>query len=91
MRRILWAISIFRATPAAGLRHLAEVQDMILIDCMRVLGGLPKSRILQHDGFHLSPVGHQVVGQAIAQSIAADAKEKQSQGLETGASSQSEE
>jgi hypothetical protein len=66
-----------------ALRDLAEVQDMILIDCMRVLEGLPKPLILQHDGFHLSQVGHHVFGQTIAESIVADAKKKQLQVLKT--------
>jgi hypothetical protein len=56
---------------ASALRNLARAQDMMFIDCISLLRSQPRSRILQYDGFHLSPLGHEVVGQAIAQTIVA--------------------
>jgi hypothetical protein len=50
------------------LRHLARVQDMILVECLDELANLAKSSILQHDGFQ----GHQIVGEAIAQAVILD-------------------
>jgi hypothetical protein len=58
---------------ACGLRDLAKLQDLIVVDCISVLRKLPKSATLQHDGFHLSVIGQEVVSQAIAESIMADA------------------
>ena len=46
--------------------------DMILVDGVSLLAGLPKRMILQHDGFHLSRVGHQMVGEAVGQAIIED-------------------
>jgi hypothetical protein len=59
-------------TYTTALRELAEAQDMILVDCLVPLTDLPKRSILQHDGFHLSRAGHQVVGEAIARAILSD-------------------
>lgn len=56
-----------------ALRDLTKVQAMILVDCLDALVNLPKSSILQHDGFHLSLKGHRIVGEAIAQAIILDA------------------
>jgi lysophospholipase L1-like esterase len=56
----------------SALRDLAKVQDMILIDCVRALQAQSKTSILQHDGFHLSLIGQDVVGRAIAESVVAD-------------------
>ena len=55
-----------------ALQDLSEARDMIFIDCLHVLSRLPKRQVLQNDGFHLSLVGHRVVGRAIARSIVAD-------------------
>jgi hypothetical protein len=60
----------------SALRELAKVQDMILIDCVGALKNLPKASILQHDGFHLSLIGQEMVGRAIAESITADVLSK---------------
>jgi GDSL-like Lipase/Acylhydrolase family len=57
-----------------ALRDLAEAQQMTFVDCVDLLRSQPKSLILQYDGFHLSPRGHELVGQAVAQSIVADFK-----------------
>jgi lysophospholipase L1-like esterase len=50
----------------------SRAEDMIFVDCVRVLANLPKSRILQHDGFHLSQLGQDLIGEAIAKSIMED-------------------
>jgi len=50
----------------------AKAQDLIFIDCVRLLVEFPKSRILQHDGFHLSQLGQNLVGEAIGQAIVDD-------------------
>jgi lysophospholipase L1-like esterase len=57
---------------ANALRELSEGQNVILVDCVQALAKAPKTLVLQHDGFHLSPVGHHLVGLAIAQSIVAN-------------------
>lgn len=43
-----------------------------LVDCIEVLRPYAKCQVLQHDGFHLSQVGHAVVGTAIAKCITSD-------------------
>jgi len=48
------------------------IPTMILIDGVELLRKFPKSQVLMHDGFHLSQVGHQIVGEAIANSIIVD-------------------
>src|SRR5579872_840437 len=56
-----------------ALRELAcKTQDMILVDCVRLLADLPKRRILQHDGFHLSRFGQNIVGEAVGNAIIED-------------------
>jgi hypothetical protein len=56
-----------------ALRELgSRAQDLILVDCMRLLADSSKSRILQHDGFHLSRLGQNLVGEAVGQAIVAD-------------------
>ena len=56
-----------------ALRELgSRAQDLILVDCMRLLADSSKSRILQHDGFHLSRLGQKLVGEAVGQAIVAD-------------------
>jgi lysophospholipase L1-like esterase len=47
----------------------SRVQGMILVNCASLLANFPKPMILQHDGFHLSRVGHNLVGEAIGQAI----------------------
>jgi lysophospholipase L1-like esterase len=54
-----------------ALRELSKGQNIILVDCVQALESVPRRVVLQHDGFHLSPIGHRLVGQAIAQSIVA--------------------
>jgi lysophospholipase L1-like esterase len=60
-----------RAIPYVDASHeLAwRTQDMIFVDCIRLLAEFPKSRVLQHNGFHLSRLGQNIVGEAIARSI----------------------
>jgi hypothetical protein len=48
------------------------IPTMVLIDGVELLRKFPKSQVLMHDGFHLSQVGHQIVGEAIANSIIVD-------------------
>jgi hypothetical protein len=50
----------------------SRAQEMILVDCVSLLADLPKSKVLQHDGFHLSRLGHTLVGEAIGQVIVED-------------------
>jgi lysophospholipase L1-like esterase len=59
-----------------ALRELTEAGDMIFVNCVHALSCLPKRQVLQNDGFHLSLVGHNVVGRAIAQSIVADVSKR---------------
>jgi len=56
-----------------ALRELASrTQNMIFVDCAGLLADFQKSRILQHDGFHLSRLGQSLVGEAIAKAIVED-------------------
>jgi hypothetical protein len=56
-----------------ALRQLhLRAQDMILVDCVSLLSEFPKSRILQHDGFHLSGLGQNLVGEAAGKAIVED-------------------
>jgi hypothetical protein len=48
------------------------MQNMILVDCVGLLVTYPRSLVLMSDGFHLSLVGHSVIGEAIAHAIIAD-------------------
>ena len=63
-----------KAIPYVDALHelVSRAQDMIVVDCVRLLAEFPKSRILQHDGFHLSRLGQNLVGEAIAKSIVED-------------------
>ena len=45
---------------------------MILVNCIRLLAEFPKTVILQHDGFHLSRMAQNLIGEATAQAIVAD-------------------
>ena len=45
---------------------------MIFVDCVRLLADFPKSKILQHDGFHLSRLGQDLVGEATGHAIIGD-------------------
>jgi hypothetical protein len=56
-----------------SLQELASrTPDVILVDCVSLLANFPKCMILQHDGFHLSQVGHDLVGEAVGQAIIED-------------------
>ena len=56
-----------------ALRDLnSSVNRMIFIDCIRLLSKAPKSKVLLNDGFHLSRLGHNLIGEAIGQAIVAD-------------------
>ena len=55
-----------------ALRKLADAIDFIFIDCINILKRQPLRQILEHDGFHLTLLGHELVGQAIAESIVTD-------------------
>ncbi len=50
----------------------SRTQDMIFVDCVSLLANFPKSKILQHDGFHLSRLGQNLVGEAIGKVIVED-------------------
>jgi hypothetical protein len=50
----------------------SRTQDMIFSDCVGLLADFPRSKILQHDGFHLSRLGQDLVGEAAGQSIVED-------------------
>jgi hypothetical protein len=49
---------------------------MIFVNCCRLFGNLPKSKILMHDGFHLSRMAHNLLGETIGQEIVADIRTK---------------
>lgn len=56
-----------------ALRQLnSRKTNMIFVDCFSLLANFPKSKVLQHDGFHLSRLGHKLVGEAIGSAIAED-------------------
>jgi hypothetical protein len=59
-----------------ALHELLRSRDVIFVDCVDLLANFPKSAILQHDGFHLSQAGHNVVGEALAHAIVADARKR---------------
>jgi lysophospholipase L1-like esterase len=64
-------------TYTRALQELAKKQDIISVDCVGELAKVAKRSIkLQHDGFHLSLTGHQIVGEAIAQAIISDSSSK---------------
>jgi hypothetical protein len=48
--------------------------DVILVDCIDLLTKVSKSRILMHDGVHLSGYGQEMIGYAIARSIMGHAR-----------------
>jgi lysophospholipase L1-like esterase len=50
----------------------ALIPAMILIDAVELLRKFPKSQVLMHDGFHLSELGQQILGEGVANSIIAD-------------------
>jgi len=56
-----------------ALHERLRAGDGKLVDCVAALAKFPKSSILQHDGFHLSRLGQNVVAEAIAQAIVTDA------------------
>jgi hypothetical protein len=56
-----------------ALRELSSrTPGMIFVDCFSLLSALPKVRILQHDGFHLSRLGQDMIGEAIGKAIIED-------------------
>jgi lysophospholipase L1-like esterase len=68
-----------RYTAKTALRYVKALeqlnlkkQPMIFVDCFSLLTAFPKTKILQHDGFHLSPLGHRLVGEAIGEAIVED-------------------
>jgi lysophospholipase L1-like esterase len=58
----------------SALQNLATAHKMILVNCPSELGSLGKTSVLLSDGFHLTPLGHRVIGDAIAEAIAVDAR-----------------
>ena len=54
----------------------SRTKGMVFIDCIRVLATFRKSMILMNDGFHLSAAAHNLIGEAIGQSIIADIRPK---------------
>ena len=54
----------------------SRVKGMVFIDCIRVLATFRRSMILMNDGFHLSAAAHNLIGEAIGQSIIADIRIK---------------
>jgi hypothetical protein len=48
------------------------IPTMVLIDAVELFRKFPKSQVLMHDGFHLSEMGQQILGEALANSIIAD-------------------
>lgn len=57
----------------SALREIhSKEANMLLIDCMQLLGSYPKKLILQDDGFHLSPFAHGLIGRRVGEAILAD-------------------
>src|SRR5262245_60052442 len=50
----------------------SKVHGALFINCMCALQAFPRSLTLMNDGFHLSAKGHNIIGELIAQTIAAD-------------------
>ena len=48
------------------------LRGAVFIDCMRALEAFPRSMTLMNDGFHLSAKAHNLIGEVIGQTIAAD-------------------
>jgi lysophospholipase L1-like esterase len=62
---------------ANALRDLnSRVARMIFIDCIHLLSKAPKSKVLLNDGFHLSRLAHNLIGEAIGQAIVSDVRTK---------------
>jgi hypothetical protein len=63
-----------KAIPYTNALHElhSRAQDMIFVNCVSLLANFPKSMILQNDGFHLSLVAQNLVGEAIGQAIVDD-------------------
>jgi lysophospholipase L1-like esterase len=56
-----------------ALRELnSRSPGMIFVDCFRQLADFPKIRTLQADGFHLSRLGQNLVGEAVGKAIIED-------------------
>jgi hypothetical protein len=57
-------------TYANALRQLqSRAPGMIFVDCISLLSAFPRYKILLHDGFHLSPLGQNLVGEAVGEAI----------------------
>lgn len=50
----------------------SQKQPMILVNCVRLLSNFPRLEVLLSDGFHLSRMAHNLVGEAVGDIIAAD-------------------
>ena len=62
---------------ANALRELvAQKTGAILVDAMLALWSKPRRETLQHDGFHLSKVGHALVASAIANAVCKSLQER---------------
>lgn len=71
-----------------ALRELSlGKKDIVFVDCFRLLENYPKSLILLHDGFHLSPLAQKLVGEEIGQAIVADIAAKKADGNSGSSSS----
>jgi len=55
-----------------ALRERSRAHGAIFVDCVSLLTDLPKFKILQHDGIHLSRLGQKMVGEAIGKAIVED-------------------
>ena len=47
-------------------------ENVLLVDCNGLLRKFPRARILLSDGFHLSALGHELIGEAIGEAIVLD-------------------
>jgi hypothetical protein len=59
-------------------------RDVIFVDCVRLLANFPKRIILQHDGFHLSPLAQTLVGEAVGRTIVDNVRTKNALGSIAG-------
>ncbi len=58
---------------ADALQELCStVRGALFINCVHALEALPRSSTLMNDGFHLSAKAHELIGELIGQTIAAD-------------------
>jgi lysophospholipase L1-like esterase len=61
---------------AHSMAELAKDGQIVVIDCVQLLGTYPKKSTLLNDGFHLSQLAHGLIGEALAKAIIEDAGQR---------------